>query len=234
MFQVVPSPRGQTVLEAGCSDGLVCDIFTLCGVHKIVGIDVMETVGCSFPHDRIEYHVMDMTRMSFPDQSFDLVYSIATFEHLTSPHRALLEMLRATKVGGYGYVQAGPLYHSPFGHHMFAYFQDYPWIHLRKTTPEIVALAKERGIDKAIERDLSMTCERYVEGMLNVDHVNGLFLEDYRLREFVQRNDVEIVKFNISYEGRDLLTPDITREIPSIEAERLAEHGFEIAFRRIR
>ena len=30
------------------------------------------------------------------------------------------------KVGGYGYVQMGPLYHSPFGHHMFAYFQDYP------------------------------------------------------------------------------------------------------------
>ena len=234
MLQVVPPPRDQTVLEAGCSDGLVCDIFAFLGARKIMGIDVMETVGCNFPHDRVEYRVMDVTRIGFPDQTFDLVYSIATFEHLTNPYKALVEMLRTTKIGGYGYVQAGPLYHSPFGHHMFAYFQDYPWIHLRKTKNEIVVFSKEQGIDKVIMQDLSMTCEQYVEGMLNADHVNGLLLEEYQLGEFTKRKDIEILKFNISYEGRDLLTPHIIREVSTIPAERLVEHGFEIAFRRIR
>jgi len=234
LFQVVPPPFGQSVLEAGCSDGLVCDIFAVLGAEKITGIDVMQTVGCSFPHDRIEYHVMDATRMELPDQSFDLVYSIATFEHLANPYKALLEMLRTTKIGGYGYVQAGPLYHSPFGHHMFAYFQDYPWIHLRKRPDEIIAYAKQRGIDKKIAQEMSLSCEQYVGGMLNTDHLNGLMIDDYRLGEFTARRDVEVVKFSISYEGRDLLSPVLAHELSSIDPERLVEHGFELAFRRLR
>ena len=172
--------------------------------------------------------------MNFTHQTFDIVYSIATFEHVASPYQALLEVLRVTKVGGYGYIQAGPLYHSPFGHHMFEYFTDYPWIHLRKSKDEIISCAKQRGIDKSIEQNLSMTCEQYIDGMLSIDHVNGLLLEEYRLEEFKRRDDIEILKFDISYEGRDLLKPNITREIPSIQAERLVEHGFEMVFRRTR
>jgi GT2 family glycosyltransferase/ubiquinone/menaquinone biosynthesis C-methylase UbiE len=232
MFQSLPSPHGLNILEAGCSDGLVCDILALAGAKKVVGIDVMKSVGCGFSHDHVQYEVMDVSRMTFPDRMFDIVYSIATFEHLASPYQALLEMLRVTKVGGYGYIQAGPLYHSPFGHHMFEYFRDYPWIHLRKSKDEIVLYAKERGIDKFIERDLSMKCEQYIEGMLNVDHVNGLLLQEYRLKEFRERDDIEILKFNISYEGGELLTPEISAEIPGLNIERLVEHGFEIAFRR--
>ena len=234
MFQVVPSPVGKTVLEAGCSDGLVCDIFALCGAHQVVGIDVMATVGCGFPDDRISYQVMNMIDMNFPDQTFDLAYSIATFEHLADPYTALLEMLRVTKINGHGYVQAGPLYHSPFGHHMFAYFQDYPWIHLRKTKQDIFAFAKERGIDRAIERDMFIPYDRYIDGMLNRDHVNGLFLKEYRLKEFREREDIEVLKFNISYEGKDLLTPAVAAEIPGVDPACLVEHGFEMAFRRIK
>jgi SAM-dependent methyltransferase len=204
------------------------------GAGKIVGIDVMETVGCGFPNDRIDYRIMDAARMNFSDQTFDLVYSIATFEHLPNPYETLLEMLRVTKVGGHGYVQAGPLYHSPFGHHMFDYFQNYPWIHLRKSKDEIIAYAKERGIDQAIKNNLGMSCDQYITGMLNPDHINGLLLEEYRLDEFRRRADIEILKFKISYEGGELLTRDIASEIPDIESARLLEHGFEIGFRRIK
>ena len=234
MFEVVPPPRDRTVLEAGCSDGLVCDVFALTGAARVVGIDIMKTVGCGFRYDGIDYRVMDIDSMNFPEQSFDIVYSIATFEHLAKPYNALLELLRVTKIGGYVYIQAGPLYHSPFGHHMFGYFQDYPWIHLRKSGDEIIAYAKEKRIDQSIQRDLAMTCEQYVKGMLNPDHVNGLFLEDYGLQEFRERDDVDILKFNISYEGAELLRPEIAYEIPEINTDRLIEHGFEIAFRRIK
>ena len=234
MFQVVPSPLDKIVLEVGCSDGLVCDIFASSGARKVIGIDIMETVGCGFGNDRIDYQVMDIASLCFPDQSFDITYSIATFEHLADPYKDLLEMLRVTKVGGYCYVQAGPLYHSPFGHHMFAYFKDYPWIHLRKSKDQIVSYAMEREIDKAIESDLFVSCEQYIDGMLNRDHVNGFFLEDYHLEEFRDRRDIEILKFNISHEGRELVTPEILAEIPGLNPERLVEHGFEVAFRRLK
>jgi ubiquinone/menaquinone biosynthesis C-methylase UbiE len=137
MFHVVPSVEGQAVLEAGCSDGLVSDIVALCGADKVVGIDVMETVGCGFPHDhRVDYRVMDIARMDFSDQTFDLVYSIATFEHLPNPYQAL-GMLRVTKLGGTP-TCGRAFYHSRLGHHMFEYFQDYPWIH-PQSKDEIIA-----------------------------------------------------------------------------------------------
>jgi SAM-dependent methyltransferase len=234
MFQQLPAPHGLKILEAGCSDGLVCDILALAGAKEVIGIDVMKSVGCGFSQDQIRYEVMDISSMTFPDQTFDIVYSIATFEHLANPYQALLEMLRVTKIGGYGYVQAGPLYHSPFGHHMFSYFKSYPWIHLRKSQEAIIAFVEAGGIAGQIQRDLAMPPRQYVEGMLSRDHVNGLFLEDYRLEEFRQRDDVEVFKYNVSYEGGDLVTGQIIAEISNIDPERLVEHGFEIAFRRVR
>ena len=57
-----------------------------------------------------------------------------------------------------------------------------------------------------------VSCEQYVAGMFNIDHVNGLLLDNYKLNELRKRNDVEILKFNISYEGHELRTPEIKRE----------------------
>lgn len=234
MFQATGSPVGKSVLEIGCSDGLVCDIVSLLGARHVVGIDAMKSVGCNFPSPKIQYEVRDAKTTGLPDQSFDLVYSIATFEHVSDPLRVLTEILRVMKVGGYAYVQAGPLYHSPFGHHMFAYFQDYPWIHLRKSKDEIKAFARERQIDISVKRDLGITSDEYINGMLNGDHVNGLFLDDYRLNEFQSRSDVKIVMFHTSYEGRELLTADLLSEMHRYKPEHLVEHGFEIAFQRLK
>src|SRR6185503_4035767 len=137
-------------------------------------IDVMQSAGCSFPDPRIEYRVENGAKMSFADRQFDLCLSIATFEHVPDPPAVLREMLRVTKVGGICYVQAGPLYHSPFGHHMFSYFGDYPWIHVRKSREKIIDYVKRNGIAQAIEKDLATSAEEYILGMLNRDHVNGL------------------------------------------------------------
>jgi GT2 family glycosyltransferase/SAM-dependent methyltransferase len=233
MMEHVPSLETLNVLEVGCSDGLVCDLMVLMGAKSVVGVDVMPSAGCSFPHERIEYRAENAARMSFTDGRFDLCLSIATFEHVPDPSSVLQEMLRVTRVGGLCYVQAGPLYHSPFGHHMFSYFGDYPWIHLRRSKEEIIDYVRGKGIADDIERDLATSPEQYISAMLNRDHINGLFLEQYRLDEFRRRKDVEILKFNISYEGRDLLTSQILAETSHLRPETLVEHGFEILFRRL-
>jgi len=234
MFETVGVPRRKTVLEVGCSDGLVCDMVSLCGAKSVDGIDVMRTVGCQYQDMGIHYHIMDGAHLGFEDESFDLSYSIATFEHVPDPYEVMKEMLRVTKVGGCCYVQAGPLYHSPFGHHMFNYFQDYPWAHLRKDKRQLNVYLSEKGLDKAIERDLGMSSEEYLDSMLTRDHLNGLLLADYRLDEFKRRDDVKVLKFNITYEGTDLLTRQIFNEMPEFSADNLVEHGFEISFRRVK
>lgn len=230
MFDVVPQPTGKTVLEVGCSDGMVCDIFALLGAEKIVGIDVMGTVGCGYRHPAIEYRSMEADALDYADGTFDIVYSIATLEHVPRPEAVLDEIVRVLKPGGYAYVQAAPLYHSPYGHHMFAYFMDEPWIHLLKSKSEIRAHALERGIDKRIARDFGISLDEYLDEMLNFDHVNGLFLSQFGLDRFQTRSDIEVVKFVRSSEGVDKLTPELKRAISTIPSERLTEHGFEIAF----
>ena len=44
----------------------------------------------------------------FPDQKFDMVYSVAVFEHLAMPWKAILEINHVMKEGGYLYIATHP------------------------------------------------------------------------------------------------------------------------------
>lgn len=233
MLKKIPSLSGRDVLEVGCSDGMVCDMILDLKPRFVAGVDVMDTVGCTYEDTKMAFGTMDATHLGFKDASFDVVYSIATLEHVPRPWGTLKEILRVLKVGGYGYVQAGPLYHSPFGHHMFGYFDEFPWIHLRKSPEEIGALAKENGTGAKIEGDFGITLEAYLGEMLNFDHVNGLLLSDYRLSDFCASKDVKILACDVSHEGETLLTPDVREELSSFDRDLLIEHGFELVFQRI-
>jgi GT2 family glycosyltransferase/SAM-dependent methyltransferase len=234
MFQVLPSPEGKEVLEVGCSDGLVCDLFSAMGATHVEGVDVMQTAGCSFPGPNVTYRTMAAEKLDFPDNSFDMVFSIATLEHVQDPSRVMKEILRVTKPGGHVYVQAGPLYHSPYGHHMFAYFNDQPWIHLRKSISEIIAFTRTNGIDVRIEGDLGLTAEQYIKGMLTPEHINGLLFDEYGLNTLIESPDLQVLKYTPSVEGEDMLTDEIFAELSHYNKSDLIAHGFEFAFLRIR
>jgi len=231
MFRFVPDLAGKTILDVGCSDGLVCNLLLSERPEQIVGIDVLETVGCRYPHPRISYHRMDATQTDFAGGTFDVCISIATFEHVPDPPAVFREMKRVTASGGYCYVQAGPLYHSPFGHHMFGFFDELPWIHLRKTKAEIVAYTSATGADKRIRDTFAKDVGRYVDEMINREHVNQRFLKEYGIKEFLKSEKCELVFFNPSYEGESLLTPEILSELSAYDRDDLIAHGFELLFR---
>ncbi len=231
MFRFVPPLKGKHVLEIGCSDGLVCDLLLAEEPASVTGIDLLATVGCAYPDPRITYRRMGAAALDFPDGSFDVCFSIATLEHVADPGRALREMKRVTCSGGYIYVQAGPLYFSPFGHHMFGYFDDFPWIHLRLTQEAILAHCKKRGLDAALRRKMGREPKEYLESMLNPAHVNQKRFEEYGIREFMEAPDIEVLDFVRSYEGKDLLTEDIRKELSSISPDDLVAHGFELVVR---
>jgi len=231
LFRFLPDLTGKTILDVGCSDGLVCNLLLNERPQKIVGIDVLETVGCRYRHSKIEYQRMDGTQTDFADGSFDLCVSIATFEHVPDPPAAFREMRRVTAPGGYCYVQAGPLYYSPFGHHMFGYFDEFPWIHLRRTKPEIVAYARHTGVNQRIRQTFGKDVVRYVDEMINREHVNQKFMREYGINEFLKEEGCQRIFFNPSYEGEHLLTPEIQKELSAYKREDLIAHGFELLFR---
>lgn len=108
--------------------------------RKAVGIDARylsalarATGGGAFRHLPVQR--MDATRMTFSDESFDLVYSFSVFEHIDNPKAALEEVARVLKPGGLAYLSLH-LYTSHSGCHdpkmmSQAVAQPPYWPHLR-------------------------------------------------------------------------------------------------------
>jgi len=233
MFKHIPPPEKCIALEVGCGDGLVCEYIANLGAKKVVGVDILPNVGYNFPNSKIEYLCRNAQSLPFPDHSFDIVYSIATFEHISNPSEVLSEMIRLLKIGGYFYIRAEPLYHSAFGHHMFNYFEEFPWIHLRKSPEQILHYATATGAAERIQEDMGEPAEKYINAMLSKRHINGLLLDQYDLAALQVREDIHVLSYSVTHRGRELLTPSILFELENYDPNCLVQTGFEIVGQRI-
>ncbi|MEM9561882.1 MAG: class I SAM-dependent methyltransferase [Actinomycetota bacterium] len=88
------------VLVVGCGSGReaahLADFFSA----RSVGIDLDD----GFDQEAAalaDLRVMDATALTFDDDSFDLVYSFHALEHIDAPDRALAEMRRVLRPGGW-------------------------------------------------------------------------------------------------------------------------------------
>lgn len=232
----IPSLKGQRILDAGCSDGLICDLLSFASPSIVHGVDVVIDEKSKIANDKVNLSVCDLCSTHFEDLYFDTIFSLATFEHVHAPEKAVRELYRILKRGGYLCIQAGPLWFSPFGHHMFGYFDDIPWIHLRKNSEEIAKLAKVRGIDKKIEEVTGILYTDYINGMLSLQHVNKKFFAEYSLRELASELNMEVIHLQKSFEGKELLSDEIFDEICAnnygLAITDLYTHGFEVVFKK--
>jgi SAM-dependent methyltransferase len=105
--------RGQRVLEIGCGNGADGAMFASQGA-QYVGVDLTpEAVNATKRHFAAEgldgqFRLENAEQLSFPDGSFDIVYSFGVLHHTEAPHRAVSEVHRVLKPGGIALVM---LYH---------------------------------------------------------------------------------------------------------------------------
>lgn len=85
-----PLDRSQ-VLCVGCRNREEVNYFQQKGVKEVVGIDLYS----QWP----EILVMDMHRMTFPDDRFDIVYSSHSLEHAYDPAQVAREIIRVARPG---------------------------------------------------------------------------------------------------------------------------------------
>ncbi len=85
------------ILCVGCRNHAEIDYFYAKGVKKILGIDLMSK------HSDIL--VMDMHQMTFPDNSFNVVYSSHSLEHAYDPQKVINEIKRICRPGGYVVIE---------------------------------------------------------------------------------------------------------------------------------
>ena len=84
--------KNKSILCAGCRNTDEIDIFRKLGTGRTVGIDLYSDVP--------DILVMDMHAMSFPDDSFDVVYSRHSFEHTYDKFKAGREFVRVLRDQG--------------------------------------------------------------------------------------------------------------------------------------
>lgn len=97
---------GASVLDVGCGPGTITvDIAGRVAPGRVIGLDaaadVIEkaaTLGESF--DTLEFVVGNAYALDYPDDSFDVVHSHQTLQHLARPVDALRELRRVVKPGG--------------------------------------------------------------------------------------------------------------------------------------
>lgn len=102
LFTVAP---GMKVLDAGCGTGNFSLKLDAMGA-KVTGMDISEEMleiarrKAAQKGKEITLCKMDLYKLDFPDETFDAVFSMAAFEFVEEPEKALDEMFRVVKKGG--------------------------------------------------------------------------------------------------------------------------------------
>lgn len=95
------------VLDIGSADGVfTSEIAKKTKARKVIGIDVLKTsVAWANKHwkknKKIRFQVGDIHDLKFKANSFDAIFALEVLEHVFEPEKALREIKRVLKKGGY-------------------------------------------------------------------------------------------------------------------------------------
>ncbi|MFC0628554.1 class I SAM-dependent methyltransferase [Kribbella deserti] len=127
-------PSGRRVLEAGCGEGYGAGLLAAAGAAAVLGLDY-DTAAIRHVHKRYAIPCVqgNLVQTGFADDSFDLVVSLQTIEHLWEQPRFVTECRRVLRPDGTLVVSTPNRLTFPSGN----------WYHTRELTgPELVELTR--------------------------------------------------------------------------------------------
>jgi len=122
-------------LDMGCGSGELTLGLAQHGAKHIVGVDYLprfvelarRNATRASIHADIRFECADLHTWQ-PPRKFDVVVSFDALEHIDQPGEFLVTMSRFLAPGGKAVLSFGPLFHSPFGDHMYEFFRwQIPW-----------------------------------------------------------------------------------------------------------
>lgn len=148
MFPIRPDFR---YLDIGCGTGEVTIALANLGCGHVTGIDFVPRnivqsellAAQEGVTDKVEFVCEDVHKWN-PRQKFDVLISFNVFEHIDDPRLFLEAMVKLISKGGMVVLAFGPLFHSPFGDHMWDFFWlQIPWRGLLFSEQAILRLRQE-------------------------------------------------------------------------------------------
>ena len=194
-FGGMPSLKGLTVLDLGCGDGHLSIAMAEKGAKKVVGIDIADSIIFKknylrqhFPKliGKVEFACLDLGDYD-QENSFDLIVSRDTFEHILDLKGVLREISNRLNPSGRLYAGFGPLWNSPYGGHRRMKMR-IPWGHL--LLPERVIIKRVNSFRKekiSSIQDLGL---------------NKLALRDYR--KLFEESDLKVIFWKVNHGDRFL------------------------------
>jgi SAM-dependent methyltransferase len=149
-------------------------------------------------------------------EQFDVIFSIATFEHIHKLPAALDKMFRSLRPGGKLFSMFSPIWSAHDGHHLpeisdrsgqqfnFGNSPIPPWGHLLMTRGEMAEYLHEKT-DKE-------TADKIVYFVYQSDHINRYFTEDYQ--DVIRNSPFQILRFDLTFQT--FISPEIEKQLQHI------------------
>ena len=134
--------------------------------------------------DSVRLMNVDAASLPFEDESFDHIFSVATFEHIDQMDVAVREMRRVLRPGGKVVAHYGPIWSAGRGHHVYAEVGDKEARHWKPETNPIPdhhhLLWDADEMREAIASDTAPELvEPIVEWVYDAPWINRVFQHEY-------------------------------------------------------
>jgi SAM-dependent methyltransferase len=138
-------------LDLGCGSGELTLAFARAGACRITGVDFLarnieRARACAdkvCAGEGVRFVCSDLYGWT-PDGKYDVLLSFDALEHIDAPAAFLRRMADFIAPGGVAVLAFGPLFHSPFGDHMWDFFRlQIPWRGILFSEEALLRLRKE-------------------------------------------------------------------------------------------
>lgn len=128
--------QGKRVLDVACGEGYGTRLLKSWGAAEVIGVDIsaeaIEKASALFSAEGVQFLRHAAEQLPFENDSFDVIVSFETIEHVDSPERFLEEIRRVVKFSGtvllscpndYLYEEKLENYSNPFHKHRWHWYE---------------------------------------------------------------------------------------------------------------